>query len=62
MTHDALAAPMMRDFVRPSAKGRGRVDFLVRGARCAGCISKIERTVSGLPGVASFSGSGWTCT
>ncbi len=53
MTHDALAAPMMRDFVRPSAKGRGRVDFLVRGARCAGCISKIERTVSGLPGVAA---------
>ncbi|MES2834534.1 MAG: heavy metal translocating P-type ATPase [Pseudomonadota bacterium] len=44
---------MMRDFVRPSAKGRGRVDFLVRGARCAGCISKIERTVSGLPGVAA---------
>jgi Cu2+-exporting ATPase len=43
----------MRNFVQPAARGRGRVDFLVRGARCAGCISKIERTVSGLPGVVS---------
>lgn len=53
VTHEAIAAPGMRDFVRPAAKGHGRVDFLVRGARCAGCIAKIERTVSGLPGVAA---------
>lgn len=50
LTHDALSAPVMRDFIRPSSRG-GRVDFLVRGARCAGCISKIERTVAALPGV-----------
>ena len=50
LTHDALSAPAMRDFIRPTTRG-GRVDFLVRGARCAGCISKIERTVAALPGV-----------
>ena len=51
LTHDALSGPAMRDFIRPDRKGGGRVDFLVRGARCAACISKIERTVSALPGV-----------
>lgn len=51
LTHDLGSAGDMRAFVKPDARGHGRVDFLVRGARCAGCISKIEKTVSALPGV-----------
>ena len=38
-------------FVRRDDAGRGRFDLLVRGARCAGCISKIEKAVRALPGV-----------
>jgi Cu2+-exporting ATPase len=36
---------------RPLA-GKG-LDFLVRGASCAGCMGKIERAVQALPGVAA---------
>jgi len=38
-------------FVRRDDAGRGQLDLLVSGARCAGCISKIEKAVRGLPGV-----------
>ncbi|MDI1363749.1 MAG: heavy metal translocating P-type ATPase, partial [bacterium] len=38
-------------FVRRDATGRGRLELLVTGARCAGCISKIEKAVRALPGV-----------
>jgi P-type Cu2+ transporter len=31
--------------------GRRSLDVLIRGARCGGCLSKIERAVGGLPGV-----------
>ena len=41
----------MSAFLRREDGGRARLDLLVTGARCAGCISKIEREVSGLPGV-----------
>ncbi len=38
-------------FLRKAPDGRPSLDLLVKGARCAGCISKIERNVAGLPGV-----------
>ena len=33
--------------------GAERLELLVRGVRCAGCISKVEKAVSAIPGVAS---------
>ncbi|SFS83582.1 heavy metal translocating P-type ATPase [Brevundimonas viscosa] len=53
VTWDAANAPDMGAFVRRDADGRAGVDLLVRGARCAGCIAKIEKAVAALPGVAS---------
>lgn len=38
-------------FVRRDAEGRDALELLVQGARCAGCISKIERGLLDLPGV-----------
>ncbi|MGE0044651.1 MAG: heavy metal translocating P-type ATPase [Hyphomonadaceae bacterium] len=38
-------------FVRRDAAGRETLELLVRGARCAGCIAKIERGLLSLPGV-----------
>ncbi|MBL8555839.1 MAG: heavy-metal-associated domain-containing protein, partial [Phenylobacterium sp.] len=40
-------------FLRPAGKGRSRLDLLVPDARCAACLSKVEREVGALPGVAS---------
>ena len=40
-------------FVQRDEAGRGRVDLLVSGARCAGCISKIEKAVRGASGVSA---------
>ena len=37
-------------FVTESRGGKA-LDVMVRGARCGGCLSKIETAVSGLPGV-----------
>lgn len=53
VTFEAATAPDMSAFLRKTDDGRASVDLLVTGARCAGCISKIEREVSGLPGVES---------
>jgi len=53
VTFEAATAPDMSAFLRREENGRARLDLLVTGARCAGCISKIEREVSGLPGVES---------
>jgi P-type Cu2+ transporter len=39
-------------FVRRDEAGRGRLELLVSGARCAACIRKIETAVASLPGVA----------
>ncbi|WP_414644396.1 heavy metal translocating P-type ATPase [Brevundimonas sp.] len=51
VTFDAALAPDMSAFLRKRDDGRAGLDLLVTGARCAGCISKIERTVTSLPGV-----------
>ena len=40
-------------FVRPAGPGSERADLLVRGARCAACLNKIETAVAGLPNVQS---------
>ena len=50
-TTDRLAAaadPAV--FVRAAGEDR-QLDLLVQGARCAGCLSKIEKGVGALPGV-----------
>jgi Cu2+-exporting ATPase len=38
-------------FVRRDAKGASRLELVVKGMRCAGCIAKIERAVGQVPGV-----------
>lgn len=38
-------------FVRRDAGGVSKLELAVKGMRCAGCIAKIERGVSALPGV-----------
>jgi Cu2+-exporting ATPase len=38
-------------FVRSAASGALEIDLLVRGARCAGCMRKIEGAVAALPGM-----------
>lgn len=38
-------------FVRKGASGEATAELMVRGARCAGCIAKIEGGVKALPGV-----------
>ncbi|MBX9460514.1 MAG: cadmium-translocating P-type ATPase [Brevundimonas sp.] len=53
VTFDAATAPDMSAFLRRTDDGRASLDLLVTGARCAGCISKIERAVAGLSGVES---------
>jgi len=49
-----LASPQdFSAFLRPSKDGGQAMDLLVKGARCAACLSKIEREVAALPTVAS---------
>jgi Cu2+-exporting ATPase len=43
----------MEAFVRRDEDGRGHLELLVSGARCAACIGKIEKAVGALPGVDS---------
>ncbi len=38
-------------FVTKDQDGLSRIELLVRGAKCAGCISKIEGGVTSLPGI-----------
>ena len=38
-------------FVRPAEEGALRLDLSVQGAKCGGCISKIEGGLTALPGV-----------
>jgi Cu2+-exporting ATPase len=40
-------------FLRRDDSGSATLDLLVKGARCAGCISKIEKGVGAMPGVAA---------
>lgn len=51
VTFDAVDRPDMSAFLRRTDDGRAGLDLLVTGARCAGCIAKIEREVNRLPGV-----------
>ena len=53
VTLEAATGPDMSAFLRRSDDGRAALDLLVTGARCAGCISKIEREMARLPGVES---------
>jgi len=53
VTFDAAARPDMSAFLRRTDDGQTRLDLLVTGARCAGCIAKIEREMARLPGVES---------
>lgn len=47
----ALAPRDLSAFVTHDDKDHGRVELLVTGARCAGCMGKIERTAAAAPGV-----------
>ncbi|HZZ87720.1 MAG TPA: heavy metal translocating P-type ATPase, partial [Caulobacteraceae bacterium] len=38
-------------FVAPNRQGHGQLELLVRGARCAGCLSKVERAANAVAGV-----------
>jgi len=38
-------------FVAAAPKGKGRLELLVRGARCASCLSKVEHAAASAPGV-----------
>jgi Cu2+-exporting ATPase len=38
-------------FVRGADGNQQRLELLVQGARCAGCLNKIEKGVAALPGV-----------
>ncbi|WGM38322.1 heavy metal translocating P-type ATPase [Caulobacter sp. NIBR1757] len=48
-----LSAGDLSAFIARDSKGSGRLELLVRGASCAGCMGKIERGVAALPGVAA---------
>ena len=48
-----LAGQDLSGFVRTEADGGAGLELLVRGARCAGCLARIERGVTALPGVES---------
>ncbi len=53
LTYDAGPGVDLSAFLRRKDDGGSSVELLVRGARCAGCLSKIEREVRALPGVAA---------
>ncbi len=46
-----LAGADLSAFMRPRDDGGRTLELLVKGARCAGCLAKIEREVGALPGV-----------
>lgn len=52
----AMTAAEQQDFsafLRPTKEGGRSLELLVKGARCAACLAKIEREVRGLPAVES---------
>jgi len=53
VTYDAGSGADFSAFLARGKDGRASLDLLVRGARCAGCLGKIERAVGELPGVDS---------
>lgn len=48
---DLAPGPDPAAFVRCDADGRNSLELIVRGARCAACLSRIEKAVGALPGV-----------
>jgi Cu2+-exporting ATPase len=52
LAYDVAPAPDLSAFLKDRASGRPSLDLLVKGARCANCLAKIEREVQALPGVA----------
>lgn len=50
LTYD-LGGPDLRGFLRPRDGGGESLELLVRGARCAGCLAKIEREAAAVAGV-----------
>ncbi len=55
MTAASVASPAadLSGFLRPTGTdGESRLELMVTGARCAGCMNKIERGVAALPSVA----------
>lgn len=53
MTDAVLPRADFAAFVARDAAGADRVELLVRGARCAGCLAKIEKAAGALPNVAA---------
>ena len=51
LTYD-LSGADLSGFLRPREGGGRSLELLVKGARCANCLAKIEREVGALPGVA----------
>lgn len=51
LTYQVGPAPDLRAYLRRDA-GATRIDLLVPGARCAGCMAKIERELGAMPDVA----------
>ncbi|MFZ5670752.1 MAG: heavy metal translocating P-type ATPase [Pseudomonadota bacterium] len=47
------AARDLSAFVASDAEGHGRLELLVRGARCGGCLARIEKTARETAGVAA---------
>ncbi|MGE5500853.1 MAG: heavy metal translocating P-type ATPase, partial [Ignavibacteriales bacterium] len=50
---DLATAPDLSAFLRTGKDGASQLELLVKGARCAGCMAKIEKGVGELPGVSS---------
>jgi Cu2+-exporting ATPase len=46
-----IAEADLSGFVAADAKGHGHLELLVRGARCAACLAKVERAAAAVPGV-----------
>ncbi|WP_374470080.1 heavy metal translocating P-type ATPase [Phenylobacterium sp.] len=51
MTYDTARGADFSAFLARGKDGKASVDLLVRGARCANCLAKIEKAVAALPGV-----------
>jgi Cu2+-exporting ATPase len=52
MTAAVLPSPRLEAFVR-SGEAADRIELLVKGARCASCMARIEGAAKAVPGVAS---------
>ncbi len=51
LAYDARSLPDLSAFLKRGPDDRPTLDLLVRGARCAGCMARIERETAALPGV-----------